>query len=245
MHRPQSYFVTGTDTEVGKTFAARALLHAARARGLGAAAMKPVAAGMDANGRNEDVEQLIAASSVKLPRALVNPYCFTEAIAPHVAAAHEQRTIEPGPILDAYRQVAGRAEFVVVEGVGGFRVPLAEGFDTADLATRLGLPVILVVGLRLGCLNHALLTAEAIAARGLGLAGWIANRIDPAMPGWLENIAALQRELGAPLLGTLPWQVDGDAIVASFALSLPESPAEPANQTAGNPSRQGIDRFAT
>lgn len=205
MHRPQSYFVTGTDTEVGKTFAARALLHAARARGLGAAAMKPVAAGMDANGRNEDVEQLIAASSVKLPRALVNPYCFTEAIAPHVAAAHEQRTIEPGPILDAYRQVAGRAEFVVVEGVGGFRVPLAEGFDTADLATRLGLPVILVVGLRLGCLNHALLTAAAIRAAGLELAGWVANVMDPPMAALEENISALEERLPALRLGTVPW----------------------------------------
>jgi dethiobiotin synthetase len=217
----QAWFLAGTDTGVGKTFAACALLHAARGRGLSTLAMKPVAAGMDADGRNEDVERLIAASSIKAPRDLVNPCGFTEAIAPHIAAAREGRPIDPGTILDAYRKLAPRADFMLVEGVGGFRVPLAEGFDTADLAVALGLPVILVVGLRLGCLNHALLSAEAIRARGLALAGWIGNRIDPDMPCWQENIVALQQGLAAPRLGVIPWRDDSDPIAASFALSLP------------------------
>lgn len=221
MPRAQAFFLTGTDTEVGKTFAACALLHAARARGLTTVAMKPVAAGIDGNGRNEDVERLIDASSVKAPRELVNPCCFAEAIAPHIAATNAGRAIGPERILDAYRQLADRADFVVVEGVGGFRVPLGDDFDTADLAARLGLPVILVVGLRLGCLNHALLTAEAIAARDLELAGWIANRIDPEMPRWRENIDALRARLAPPLLGALPWRPDRDAEAAACCLDLP------------------------
>lgn len=221
MSGAKAFFVTGTDTEVGKTFAACALLYAAAARGLATLAMKPVAAGCDAEGRNEDVERLVAASTVKAPRQLVNPFGFAAAVAPHIAAAREGRMIDPGAILDAFRQLAPRADFLLVEGVGGFRVPLADTLDTADLAVALGLPVILVVGLRLGCLNHALLTAEAIRARGLALAGWIANGIDPAMPFQEENIATLRRTLAAPLLGTLPWRPDGDAKAASFALSLP------------------------
>lgn len=221
MPGPKAFFVTGTDTEVGKTFAACVLLHAAAARGLTTLAMKPVAAGFDADGRNEDVERLVAASTIRAPRELVNPFGFAAAVAPHIAAAQEGRAIEPDAILDAFRQLAPRADFLLVEGVGGFRVPLATGFDTADLAVALGLPVILVVGLRLGCLNHALLTAEAIRARGLAFAGWIANGIDPAMPFRDENIATLRQTLPAPLLGTLPWRPDGDAKTASFALSLP------------------------
>jgi dethiobiotin synthetase len=219
--RAQAWFLTGTDTEVGKTFAACALLHAARARGLSTLAMKPVAAGVDAAGRNEDVERLIAASSVKAARALVNPYCFDRPIAPHLAAADEGRDIDAGAIVAAYRQLAPQAAFMLVEGVGGFRVPLGEDLDTADLATRLGLPVIVVVGLRLGCLNHALLTAEAIATRGLALAGWIANRIDPDMPKWHENVEALRARLTAPLLGVLPWQPGHDAEAVAGCLTLP------------------------
>ena len=221
MHGKQAWFVTGTDTGVGKTFVGCALLHAARARGLRALAMKPVAAGVGPDGRNEDVEQLIAASSFAAPRELVNPYCFEAAIAPHVAAAAEGRRIDPDVIARACTGLAGLTDLLLVEGVGGFRVPLADGFDTADLAVRLGLPVILVVGLRLGCLNHALLTAEAIQARGLALAGWVANRIDPAMPHWQDNVAALQQRLPAPLLGTTVWRDDADPMGASFGLSLP------------------------
>jgi dethiobiotin synthetase len=220
--RPQeAYFITGTDTEVGKTFATCALLHAAYNAGLTTLAMKPVAAGTDANGRNEDVEQLIAASSLKAPRELVNPYCFAAAVAPHIAAGMEHRTIEPGRITAACHQLIGQADLLLVEGVGGFRVPLSKSYDSADLAAQLGLPVILVVGMRLGCLSHALLTAEAISARGLTLAGWIANRIDPEMPCWDDNLATLRDLLPAPLLGKLPWLANRDPAAAALHLSLP------------------------
>lgn len=225
MHGKQAWFVTGTDTEVGKTFATCALLHAARARGLAALAMKPVAAGVDADGRNEDVERLMAAGSVKAPRELVNPYCFAAPVAPHIAAAAEGRAIDPEVIVQACGQLAAQADVLLVEGVGGFRVPLGPDLDSADLARRLGLPVILVVGLRLGCLNHALLTAEAIGARGLQLAGWIANRIDPAMAHWQENVEALRDRLPAPLLGILPWQADADIASAAAHVALPETTA--------------------
>jgi dethiobiotin synthetase len=221
MHGKQAYFLTGTDTEVGKTFAACALLHAARRMGLSTLGMKPVAAGIDARGNNEDVEQLVAASSVAAPRELVNPCCFSAPVAPHIAAADEGRTIDIPSLRAAFEQLSGLAEFIVVEGVGGFRVPLDASFDTADLARALGLPVILVVGLRLGCLNHALLTAEAVHARGLPLAGWIANRIDPTMKRWQENIAALESRLAAPLLGVLPWQATPNPALAADQLKLP------------------------
>jgi len=224
MHRPQAYFVTGTDTEVGKTFATCALLHLARSRNLRAIGMKPVAAGADAEGRNEDVDSLIAASTLKASRELVNPYCFAAAVAPHIAATLEARHIDRATIIAAARQLAAQADLLLVEGVGGFRVPLGPDFDTADLARDLGLPVILVVGLRLGCLNHALLTAEAIHARSLTLAGWIANRIDPDMPHWQENVAALRQRLPAPLLGVIPWLDSADSAAATPFLSLPTQP---------------------
>lgn len=203
-----AFFVAGTDTEIGKTFVACALLHALRRQGLRAVGMKPVAAGFDADGRNEDVEQLIAASAastVAAPRALVNPYGFAAAIAPHIAAEEEGRRIELATIVDAFAQLRARADVdaVVVEGVGGFCVPLGDEHDAADLAVALQLPVILVVGMRLGCISHALLTQQAIAARGLPLAGWVANRIDPAMARFDENLAALQARIKAPLLGVV------------------------------------------
>ncbi|WIM06671.1 MAG: dethiobiotin synthase [Candidatus Nitricoxidivorans perseverans] len=219
MYRKQAFFIAGTDTGVGKTFVTCALLHLARGRGLAAAGMKPVAAGVDAGGRNEDVERLIAASSFAAPCELVNPYGFAAPVAPHLAAADEGRRIDIEVIANASRRLAERADLLLVEGVGGFRVPLGDDLDTADLAVRLGLPVILVVGLRLGCLNHALLTAEAIAARGLPFAGWIANVIDPGMARREENIAALEERLKAPLLGTLPHAEDPAA--AARRLRLP------------------------
>ncbi|HMW16823.1 MAG TPA: dethiobiotin synthase [Accumulibacter sp.] len=198
-----AWFVTGTDTEIGKTHVACALLHALHHAGLRAAAMKPVAAGTDDSGSNDDVERLRAASSLDLPRELVNPYSFAAAIAPHIAAAEEGRLIELAPIVTAFRRLQTLADAVIVEGVGGFCVPLGENLDTADLAEALQLPVILVVGMRLGCINHALLTAQAIAARGLSFAGWVANRIDPAMSRFAENLATLQSRLSAPLLGVV------------------------------------------
>lgn len=199
-----AWFVTGTDTEVGKTFASCALLHALRHSGLTAVGMKPIAAGTDGDGRNDDVEALIAASSVSAPRELVNPYLFAPAIAPHIAAADEGRAIDLETITRAFAALRPMADAALVEGVGGFCVPLGPAIDSADLAQRLALPVILVVGMRLGCINHALLTCQAIAARGLLLAGWIANSIDAQMPRFAENLASLESRIKAPLLGVIP-----------------------------------------
>ena len=199
-----AWFVAGTDTEVGKTFVTCALLHAFAAHGIRAAGMKPIAAGTDADGRNEDVEQLLAAMPVKAARELVNPYLFAPPIAPHIAAAEAGREIESGPIRSAFAALRAQADAVLVEGVGGFLVPLGAHYDAADLAQDLALPVILVVGMRLGCINHALLTRDAIAARGLPLAGWVANRIDPHMNRFEENLTALTERLPAPLLGVIP-----------------------------------------
>lgn len=221
MHCREAYFVTGTDTEVGKTFATCTLLHAARQKGYRAIGMKPVASGIDHKGRNSDVEKLIAASSYAAPRELVNPYCFEAPIAPHIASVIENRPIEIERIAAAARDLASEADILLVEGVGGFLVPLGEHIDAADLAERLNYSIILVVGLRLGCLNHALLTVEAIRARGLVLAGWIANCIDPDMSCPEENISTLTDMLPAPLLGVLQWQKNADPAVAARHISLP------------------------
>ncbi len=216
-----AWFVTGTDTEIGKTFVSCALLHAARSRGWRAVGMKPVAAGTDAAGLNDDVEALRAAGSPELAGAEIAPYVFTAAVAPHIAAAEEGRRIDFARIGATYAGLADRADVVVIEGVGGFRVPLGPAGDSADLAVALGRPVILVVGLRLGCINHTLLTAEAIAARGLTLAGWVGNRIDPAMARCEENVATLQGLLPAPLLGVIPFAPAGGAAGAGGLLLLP------------------------
>ena len=216
----RAFFITGTDTEVGKTYVSCALLHAMRREGLSAIGMKPIAAGVDASGRNEDVVALMAASSVEAPYELINPYCFDDPIAPHIAAAEAGRHIEAGPIVAALTELEQQAEGIVVEGVGGFLVPLGEDFDAADLAQALALPVILVVGMRLGCLNHALLTQEAIRTRGLKLAGWVANRIDPGMLRFDENLAALRMRLDAPLLGIVPYDSRKNAQAAAASLSL-------------------------
>jgi dethiobiotin synthetase len=206
-----SLFVTGTDTEIGKTFVSSALLRGFVRAGLQAAAMKPIAAGaFELNGElhNEDADQLDTASSVLLPPAMRTPYLLKEPAAPHIAAALENVTFDLEHIVACHREALKLADVVVVEGVGGFRVPLTATQDTADLAVALKLPVVLVVGMRLGCISHALLTAEAIAARGLTLAGWVANRIDPNMTFPDENIASIRahlaREYDAPLLGVVP-----------------------------------------
>lgn len=201
------FFVTGTDTNVGKTLIAGALLHGFAASGLRAVGMKPVAAGCErgADGlRCEDVKFLRSAGNVSAPPGLVRPYAFEPAVAPHIAAARAGVEIDLSRILAAFGQLSQDADVVVVEGVGGFRVPLNASQDTADLARQLGLPVVLVVGMRLGCLSHALLTAQAIESAGLPLAGWVANRIDPEMAVFEENLAALEQRLGAPLLGAVP-----------------------------------------
>lgn len=203
---PRGLFITGTDTGVGKTLTACALLRAYATRGLRVVGMKPVAAGamrMDGILVNDDVEQLIAASNVQAPREWINPYCFEPPIAPHIAAEKEKNTIKIKYLLECFERLQGLADQVVVEGAGGFCVPLNDRETFADLARALALPVVLVVGMRLGCLNHALLTAEAIRARGLMLAGWIANHIDPDMAHADDNVATLQARLAAPLLARI------------------------------------------
>jgi dethiobiotin synthetase len=200
-----SFFVTGTDTGVGKTLVSCALLRALAAQGFRVAGFKPVAAGCEADGMNDDAKALLAAGNVPLSYAEVNPVCLAQPIAPHIAAARSGSRIELAPILAASQALAAASDHVVVEGAGGFRVPLNDRQDSADLARELGLDVILVVGMRLGCLNHALLTAEAIAARGLTLAGWVANVRDATMPVLEENITALRQRIAAPLLGVVPF----------------------------------------
>jgi dethiobiotin synthetase len=196
-----SWFITGTDTGVGKTHASVALLQALCAQGRRCVGMKPVSAGGD-----EDVLALRSASNVAVPPELDNPYRLREPVSPHIAAAREGVHIDVALLRQRFERLSERADAVVVEGAGGFCVPLSNALTGADLATALQLPVILVVGLRLGCLNHALLTHEAIAARGLKLAGWIANRLDPAMREPEANLAFLRERLPAPLLAHWPWQ---------------------------------------
>ena len=199
-------FVAGTDTGVGKTLVACALLHGFAALGLRVAAMKPVAAGAVLRRgvwHHDDVAQLRAAANVDAPPMVVNPYCFAPPIAPHIAAQQAGVTIRMAVIEKNYARLGRNADLVVVEGAGGLLVPLGRRLSAADIPARLGLPVVLVVGLRLGCLNHALLTVEALQARGLYLAGWIANRIDPAMARATENLQTLRTRIKAPLLGTV------------------------------------------
>lgn len=221
----RAWFVAGTDTEIGKTFVTCSLIHAARAQGHRSLGMKPVAAGAERVGTdwiNEDVAQLRAAGSFDLGLTLLNPYCLRSPIAPHIAAREEGVAMSPAPIVDACTALRTQCDRLFVEGVGGFRVPLGDTWDSADLARELALPVILVVGMRLGCISHALLTSEAIAARGLTLAGWVANTVDPAMLRFVENRDALRARLDAPLLGTVPHVAERDPRKAAAALTLPE-----------------------
>ena len=198
------YFVTGTDTGVGKSRAAAALLHALARQGLRAVGMKPVAAGASqtptACRRTRTCSRLRAASNVRVPAGLDNPVCLADPVSPHIAARNAGTRIDIALIADRFSELRALADAVVVEGAGGFLVPLGDRETGADLAQALQLPVILVVGLRLGCLNHALLTRDAIRARGLPLAGWICNRLDPAMPEQQANLDYLRARLGAPLL---------------------------------------------
>ncbi|MEQ9462308.1 MAG: dethiobiotin synthase [Haliea sp.] len=218
-----TFFVTGTDTEVGKTAVSCALLHAARARGLTTAAVKPVAAGCDADGHNEDALALQAAMTLELPYAQVNPVALQPAIAPHIAAAQAGRSLSADRLAGLCRGVMhSGADLVLVEGAGGWRVPLGPRETLADVAVGLGVDVILVVAMRLGCINHALLTAEAIRADGLRLAGWVANQPGAAMACHAENLDTLQRLLPAPLLGELPFIAPFDAQTASQYIDLPK-----------------------
>jgi dethiobiotin synthetase len=217
------FFVTGTDTGVGKTLVACSLLGAFASRGLRAVGMKPVASGAVPRAAglvHDDVERLVAAGNVAAPREEVNPYCFAPPIAPHLAASAVGMRIDLDHIGRCFDALAAAADVVVVEGVGGFRVPLGPGADTAQLAARLALPVVLVVGMRLGCLNHALLTADAIAGRGLALAGWVANHIDPGMAAADENVRALEALIDAPLLARIAFSAAPDPAVFARSFRL-------------------------
>ncbi len=208
-----SLFVTGTDTGVGKTLVAAALLHALARQHPRVAGMKPVAAGAltTANGRESaDAMALREASTIGVPRELGNPVLLPEPLSPHIAATRAQTVIDIDHIVACHRELARRCDALVVEGAGGILVPLTQTETGAELAQALDLPVVLVVGLRLGCLNHALLTAEAILKRGLTLAGWVANRIDNAMMAVDENVAYLRRRLDAPLLADIPYRARHD-----------------------------------
>jgi len=218
------YFITGTDTGVGKTLMTCALLHAYAGKGRRVVGMKPVAAGAVRGPEgliNEDVVRLRAASNVDAASKLINPYCFEAPIAPHLAAEQAGVVIELATIDSAFRQLAAAADLVLVEGVGGFGVPLNRGEDSADLARCLGLPVILVVGMRLGCLNHALLTAQAMRASGLKFAGWIANHVDPEMLAAQRNVAALAERLPVPLLADIHFMPQPDPQHIAALLELP------------------------
>lgn len=210
----EGYFVTGTDTGVGKTLVSCTLMLDLRRRHKRVVGMKPVAAGTIATPHgddNEDVLALRAAATVTVPRELDNPYCLPLPMSPHLAAHAAGVQIDICELGRRYRELASLADAVVVEGAGGFLVPLSDTHTGADLAQALDLPVLLVVGLRLGCLNHALLTQEAIRSRGLRLAGWVANRVDPAMLAVDENIATLRDRIDAPLWAELPHQPHANA----------------------------------
>jgi dethiobiotin synthetase len=208
----KSYFIIGTDTNVGKTYVASALVEYFVQRGFQAIGMKPIASGCQRNRRgeliNQDVQALINASNVSVPLNLINPYRFEPAIAPHIAATQAGVFIDLHEIMQAYAQLTTLAEAVVVEGAGGFFVPLNETQTLADLAVQLNIPIILVVGMRLGCINHALLTVEAIQSRGLCLTGWVANQIDPSFEMFEENLASLKKRIVGPCLSVVRWQED-------------------------------------
>ncbi len=215
----RGYFVTGTDTGVGKTQVACALLHAFTARGCSVIGMKPVVAGSQ-HGRYADVDALTAASTVRAEAKLINPYSFDPPIAPHIAANQSGVTMSMGTMLEAYRALERQADVVIVEGAGGFMIPINSVETSADLACLLGLPVVLVVGMRLGCLNHALLTRRAIADYGLVCAGWICNSVDRHILNFQENRQALIERLDAPLIGTIPFLDRPEASMCAPYLEL-------------------------
>jgi dethiobiotin synthetase len=221
----RGYFIAGTDTGVGKTQVAAALISLLGQRHKRVVGMKPVASGCIDTGdglRNDDAQRLIEASSIDVDYEDVNPYAFAPAIAPHLAAEDVGIKIELQSVLDHFECLQQQADCVVVEGVGGWMVPLGHIITTEHMAKALGLPVVLVVGMRLGCLNHALLSARAIEASGLRLAGWVANTIDPEMERVNDNLHTLKKRLNVPFLGLIP-RVESAARdeILQF-LSLPE-----------------------
>lgn len=218
------FYVTGTDTGIGKTVAAAALLHRLRAQGLRAVGMKPVASGCAraaAGWCNDDALRLQAASEPRPEYADVNPYALIDATAPQLAARRMGVEIALPPLIEAYGRLTAAADAVVVEGVGGWAAPASDTLEQAEIARALGLSAILVVGLRLGCLNHARLSARAIVADDVPLAGWIANRIDPSFVDAEDYLGLLDRALPGPCLGVLPFDTETDATAMSRALSSP------------------------
>jgi len=229
-----SYFIAGTDTGVGKTLVSCALLHGFAALGKSVVGMKPVAAGCDERDQNEDVGQLRAASNILASGGQINPYCFAQPVAPHLAARFTGIRINFARIMESFSELNAQADVVIVEGAGGFRVPLNDEQDSADLAVQLGLPIILVVGMRLGCLNHALLTVEAIVARGLTLAGWVANV--PEADGTTRRCEA--SGAGVPSNRLFP-QTAGYTITSDLA-SVVGSPSRMASSSTSNVSKAGM-----
>jgi len=212
-------FITGTDTGVGKTVVACALVRGLIARGCRVGVMKPIAAGATRTPeglRNVDALALLEAANVTRPYAQVNPYCFEPAVSPHIAAEEAKIEIDLDLIVHDLAELSALSDWVVIEGAGGWLAPIGRGSTMADLAKALAVPVVLVVGVRLGCLNHAQLSLESIRARGVPFAGWIANAIDPAMARSGENLATLEERLGEPPLAFVPWTQDA---IESLALT--------------------------
>lgn len=216
-------FVTGTDTGIGKTWTAQALMYALKSRGLNVSGMKPVASGGTnvGNGlKNEDALLIQAQCSKEQPYEWINPYVFAEPIAPHIAAQKTGINIDLGAITEAYANLAGSSDFVVVEGVGGWRVPLSDRLSTIDMVRALNLPVLLVIGMRLGCINHAILTAECIRADGILLSGLVMNAIDAGYTYQDQTRQTLTRSINAPLLGVLPHMGPGDIAILAANLNV-------------------------
>ena len=220
---PRTFFITGTDTGVGKTLVSCALVHALKARGLKVAGMKPVASGGDMTAQglcNSDALALQHAANVSADYSIINPYCFEPAIAPHLAARQIGASIELPILQKAYRQLVAQAEVVIVEGAGGWRVPLEPNGYLSDFPEAEDMAVILVVGLRLGCINHAVLSAEVIQSGPCRLIGWVGNGIDPSFAPLQANLDTLRERLSAPCLGVLPYAASPDAVTLSQRLNL-------------------------
>lgn len=201
-------FVTGTDTGIGKTYVSCLLMDELIKQGYRVVGMKPIASGaetVDGILQNEDAKQLIQHSNINAPYSLINPYCFEPPIAPHIAAERDQQQIDLDVLFKAYTELSTKADYVIVEGVGGWSVPLNDRKTVADIPSKLNIPVILVIGMKLGCINHALLTAEAIRANGNNLIGWIANKIDAEMVAYDENLQTLEAMLECPLIAHVPF----------------------------------------
>lgn len=219
------FFITGTDTDCGKTLVASGFMHLCKQRGMTTAGMKPVASGgiAQADGvlRNSDALMIQSCCSTSTPYQLINPYCFKPPVAPHLAANMNGTSVDLPVIQAAYAALALQNECLIVEGVGGWRVPLNNELNVAGLCQALQLPVILVVGMKLGCINHALLTAQSILSDSVHLLGWVANCVDPEMQLLEQNIGTLQQLIPAPLLGVVPFLADISPALVAESLSLP------------------------